>query len=293
MLTEENSCGHNLSAELFGHTQRVSYLCKFDSTMITNSFPIVLLRLIEQDQSPHGIGWGPQGNIWIKPSVFERDCMKVHFPGMNKYASFARKMNRYGFMREVNKSACPSDVFQYSHEIFRKGITLEIASSIRISRNRSTRKVEEGQNKSKVAMNRDSPHGGLSCKVYPIPTLLDHVPLASFLVAQRTQNNSNPYPCLTVHPHEMSIIDLAAKLLHRSIVWNRQIDLNSLSGGDARNYIARPIPQATMCGAVRVPGMPPTTQFCLQNFGINGKGDMWELPALERKSAPLTTFFSV
>lgn len=104
--------------------------------MITNGFPVVLLRIIESEQYPNAIGWGPGGNVWVKPVDFERDCMKTHFPGINKYASFARKMNRYGFKRVVEKGGCPNEPFLYYHEKFRKGLGPEEANMIRISKTR-------------------------------------------------------------------------------------------------------------------------------------------------------------
>lgn len=61
--------------------------------------------------------------------------MQVLFPGIKKFTSFTRKMNRYGFTgfkRSSQKDGLTDEIFIYHHELFRQGISPDIAKMIRI-----------------------------------------------------------------------------------------------------------------------------------------------------------------
>lgn len=100
--------------------------------MINSNFPSILFRLIEGEKYPHAIGWGPNGTMWVNTKTFHREVMKVHFRGVSKFASFTRKMNRYGFKRIIEKDSLPSDIFVYHHDKFRCGTSLDVVNTIRI-----------------------------------------------------------------------------------------------------------------------------------------------------------------
>lgn len=100
-----------------------------------NSFPNTLLHVIESQQYPDAIGWGGDGTVWVNRKSFHQTVMQVHFKGIKKFPSFARKMNRYGFKRIMDKSCSSSGVFVYRHHVFRPGVKPEVAKTIRIQRN--------------------------------------------------------------------------------------------------------------------------------------------------------------
>lgn len=99
-------------------------------------FPIILLHVLESEQYPHAIGWGADGNsVWIRCKEFQQEAMQVHFPGIKKFTSFTRKMNRYGFTgfkRIIQKDCVRDEIFNYHHPVFRRGISPHVASMIRI-----------------------------------------------------------------------------------------------------------------------------------------------------------------
>lgn len=93
---------------------------------------------------PHAIGWGDTTHsLWINPVAFQQDVLRYYFPGINKFASFTRKMNRYGFKRIADRTEHqePNDIFYFRHAIFHKGISLETAKTIRIQHKRLFTKV--------------------------------------------------------------------------------------------------------------------------------------------------------
>lgn len=101
------------------------------------SFPNTLLQLINSESFPNAIGWGPNGCIWIDPKAFQQHVLKVHFQGVNKFASFVRKLNRYGFRKVIESEGSPVDsarIVRYQHDSFRPGISHAMASMIRIQR---------------------------------------------------------------------------------------------------------------------------------------------------------------
>lgn len=98
------------------------------------SFPTTLLQLLSTGQYPHAIGWNPNGSVWIDPKPFQDDVLKGHFPTVTKFASFTRKLNRYGFRKVTKREGAVDKVCHYGHPIFRPGINPNDAGMIRIHR---------------------------------------------------------------------------------------------------------------------------------------------------------------
>lgn len=103
-------------------------------------FPIVLLQVLTIKQHAHAIGWGETTHsLWINPVAFQQDVLPHYFPGIKKFASFTRKMNRYGFKKMIacRRGHQSKDIFYFRHDVFREGISPVTAKSIRIRHKRS------------------------------------------------------------------------------------------------------------------------------------------------------------
>lgn len=116
------------------------------------TFPLTLLDVLNGDQYPSSIGWGPNGSVWINPKSFQQEVLTIHFPGVRKFASFTRKMNRYGFKRIVQANKQTDGIFHYQHEIFRQGISMDIANTIHIQKKGSTASIKLSNHPKKSRM---------------------------------------------------------------------------------------------------------------------------------------------
>lgn len=138
-------------------------------TMAT--FPEILFNLLESNEYPQALGWGLNGTtIWIAAHEFNRGIMEKHFPGITKYASFSRKMHRYGFKKVRSIDVIPQPgVTLYFNLLFRKDSTFRELRSIRI-----TCTPEDSVAR---AVRRANPSLGTSGPVYvPAPPLEGHSP---------------------------------------------------------------------------------------------------------------------
>lgn len=159
--------------------------------------------------------------------------MTTHFPGMSKYASFARKLNRYGFKRVVGKGSFPSEIFVYNHMTFRKGITLEVANTIRIERKRKKNPVilnkqpqDEDSNPTAIAALLNGCLGQVPNNVSDVPAVHCHRSGQGRPHHPHTINHGAPKMCTSpaVQSHQDNVTALsqlrsalAALLLQRAM----------------------------------------------------------------------------
>jgi HSF-type DNA-binding len=91
-------------------------------TKVLIPFPVKLfamLELIEADGLGDVVSWQPHGRCFVvrKPAAFSTGVLPTFFPGTNKWTSFQRQLNIYGFTR-LSKG---KDQGGYYHEYFLRG----------------------------------------------------------------------------------------------------------------------------------------------------------------------------
>eukprot|EP00549_Striatella_unipunctata_P000710 CAMPEP_0118677482 /NCGR_PEP_ID=MMETSP0800-20121206/2652_1 /TAXON_ID=210618 ORGANISM="Striatella unipunctata, Strain CCMP2910" /NCGR_SAMPLE_ID=MMETSP0800 /ASSEMBLY_ACC=CAM_ASM_000638 /LENGTH=531 /DNA_ID=CAMNT_0006573161 /DNA_START=55 /DNA_END=1650 /DNA_ORIENTATION=+ len=81
------------------------------------SFPEKLMCLLLDDPAPDVITWLPHGNSFIilRPDIFITDILPRYFKP-SKFASFARKLHRWGFVRIMRGM----DTGAYYHNLFKR-----------------------------------------------------------------------------------------------------------------------------------------------------------------------------
>jgi hypothetical protein len=91
-------------------------------------FPFILHTLLEdakQHDFEHIISWVPSSDCFFivhKPKLFAQVIMKSYFTNQNRYKSFLRQLNLYGFTRILSKSSNPTTPRgAYCHPFFLRG----------------------------------------------------------------------------------------------------------------------------------------------------------------------------
>jgi hypothetical protein len=82
-------------------------------------FPLKLMRVLTNKQYEHTITWMPNGKSFaiVKPEAFVAEILPMHFKAA-KYASFTRKLYRWGFTRVADED---EDSEEFYHKFFQKG----------------------------------------------------------------------------------------------------------------------------------------------------------------------------
>ncbi|CAB9514872.1 shock factor protein 2 [Seminavis robusta] len=88
--------------------------------LMTQSFPQRLMEMLDKEVVPDAMWWAEEGRAFAMDLSKFGDVLHRHFQA-TKYASFTRKLNKWGF-RKINNidPDAPDSVVLYRHELFQK-----------------------------------------------------------------------------------------------------------------------------------------------------------------------------